>query len=419
MEKLQHLYRKIKVLSNDKMYENEFKLKTIKLIETIENNFYNRIGKLLINNATPNLESSYIKDYLIKPVSDSCNLRCSYCYEDPNYFEASNKKISQQKLVDIIKNILSTNQNVAKFSWHGGEPLLLGIEFYKEVIKLQKKYNINNANIINSIQTNATLLNEEWYEFIIKNDFKLSISFDGVKEVHDLFRYNSKKEGSYDLVVEKIQDLNSNNIPFHLISVVNHEHKNLGRDYYKTIKDLKIKSFDIHPNFKHFNNYTDPIIFSSFIIDVFNEWKMDLELRDFHIYTDFLKAVVTGKQDTCYFNGRCTEIVAIDGNGDFIPCTRPFSKDLFTFGNISNVNLTKILNNENFNLFKDKNTLSFETSNNCKWQEICMNGCPQHRVKNNKADVEGHSVFCNCEVPEKGGYYNIWDYFYHELSNEF
>ena len=417
MEILKKLYTKIKLSKDQKSTMPNLYLKVNDIFERKEVQFVERVGRKIFNLDTATYGNHHIQDHLIKPISDTCNLRCSYCYEDPEFFDPSNKKMKEDDLIKTIKEIFSKNLEISKFSWHGGEPLLLGLDFYRNVVKYQNEFNIYKSEVLNSIQTNAIFLDEEWYEFIKENNFKLSISFDGIKDVHDQYRYDSKRGGTFDIIVQKLNELNAHKIPFHIISVVNNEHKNLGKEYYNNIKRFNIKSFDIHPNFKHIKKFTDIDVFTNFIKEVFEEWKMDTETRNFHLFSDFLNAVVTGSQKSCYFNGRCTEIVAIDGNGDYIPCTRPFSKKDYSFGSLANTTLDQVDKNESFKIFAQKNKISLESVKDCKWESICKNGCPQHRATDGKADIAGHSVFCNCNQPGIGGYYDIWEYFYQELEN--
>lgn len=387
------------------------------IISSTEKSFYKQVSEYLLNVSTKDPNQNLIKDYLIKPISDSCNLRCTYCYESGEHYKGSSTKMSIIALELIIKDILRVNTKTAKFTWHGGEPLMLGIKYFEKIIELQKQHNVNNCEIVNMIQSNGVLLNHEWYEFIGKNRIYLSISLDGVKTIHDTYRFDVKGVGTYETVLEKIKELQQNFISFHIISVINNEYKGLANEYYKTIVDNNILSFDIHPNFKNQSNFIIPKVFSDFVKEVFDLWLIDPIERDCILFTDFLKSIVTGKQETCYFSGRCSEIVAVDGNGDYIPCTRPFDKLKHSFGNVNNINLDEIESNTNFVDFVKSDKSAVLSVNSCKWNQVCNNGCPQHRIKDGLNNIEGHSVFCNCNDTTSGGYFAVWEHISQAIYN--
>ena len=137
------------------------------------------------------------------------------------------------------------------------------------------------------------------------------------------------------------------------------------------------------------------------------------------LFTDFISAFVSGKQSTCYFSGRCSEIAAIDGNGDIIPCTRPFEKNDFTFGNIIDDGLNELTSRKKFLNFLNGDQESINENSNCKWSTLCNNGCPQHRIIDSKSDIKGKSVFCNCDNKDIGGYFSIWEHIYETIQNLF
>ncbi|WP_369764959.1 radical SAM protein [Flavobacterium sp. WC2429] len=416
MKILNNLYQAISANRHKSNYNSNI----VKTIEYIEKEYLNKVHSVLfdLKEQVPEIKSNF-SGFLIKPVSDRCNLGCSYCYESPNSYEASTEKLDVLNLEKIIIQILENSGEFANFYWHGGEPLLAGLEYYKKAVSIQSKLKMDKK-IINAIQTNGVLLNNEWLDFFQENNFKISLSFDGPKEIHDSRRFYKNQKGSYEDVVKVFLQLSERNIPIHVITVAHESLKDNYEAYYNEIKKWNIKTFDIHPNFQNHKNYIDPVIFSEIIISIFNLWNDDHEYRTFVPVKDFIASMVKGQPETCYHAGKCSSILAIDGNGDFLSCTRPFNKKMYTFGNLkTNYNLTTVKSNKNFITFQENDNIAINQTKNCKWGKICNNGCPQHRVKNSKNLVDGNSVFCTCHSNSVGGYYAIWDHFFNYLNNKF
>lgn len=405
---------------NDTVTQSKFRY----LFDSIHSKYLGKFGNIFFNEIeAPQAEkpNSRFKSFLIKPVSDGCNLRCTYCYENGEDYQPSAKKMNYAALEKTVKDILENSYETAVFLWHGGEPMLPGLNYYKKAVALQQQYNIYNSHIINSIQTNATLLNDDWYAFLKEYNFNVSISFDGPKPIHDLHRIKGKNRGgTYDDLVQKFRELHEAEIPFHTIAVINNQHKNGAEDFYNEILKYDIRSFDLHPNFQDVHNHVDANVFADFVIGVYNLWKNDPVQREFNLVNDFLNYVIMGQPEACYFSGRCTEITAIDGNGDFTPCTRPFDKSTAVFGNIHQSNIQSITENINFQNFLRDDMSAVAKVESCKWGKACNNGCPQHRLGNdNKASLSGQSVFCSCNNAGGGGYFKIWEYIFSDLNRIF
>jgi|SRR5690554_16623 len=416
MEILKNLYQAVSTNKNESNSNNNI----VRTIEYIEKEYLNKVHSILFNSKKHTIEAKpNFSGFLIKPISDRCNLGCSYCYESPTSYEASLEKFDVSNLESIINQIFENSGNVANFYWHGGEPLLAGLQFYKTAIDIQLKLK-KDKNIINAVQTNGVLLNNEWLDFFQEHNFKISLSFDGPKEIHDSRRYYKNQKGSYEDVVKVFSQLTERNIPIHIITVAHESLKDKCEAYYDEIKKWNIKTFDIHPNFQNDRNYLDPVIFSDIIISIFDFWNNDQEYRTFVPVKDFIASMITGQPETCYHAGKCSEILAIDGNGDILSCTRPFDKKLYTFGNLkADSDLASVKSNKNFIAFIENDDVAINQISSCKWGKICNNGCPQHRVKNSKNIVEGNSVFCTCHTDSIGGYYTIWDHFYNYLNDRF
>jgi uncharacterized protein len=361
-----------------------------------------------------NISTTKIYSVLIKPVSDACNLQCTYCYEGEGNERTNFPKIEDKTLENIIRDTLSQANGLIKFAWHGGEPLLSGIDTFRKGVEFQKKFNDKGYPILNTVQTNGLLLNEEWVAFLKQNKFQVGLSIDGSKDIHDQQRIGKDQRGSYDQVIEAIKLLKTYNIPFGIISVISNNSEGRAKDFFENFREIGINSYDIHPDFGMNHNLRKPVfpkVFSDFVIDLFEAW-LAYGQSNIHIrfFDDVFQYLSSGSPSTCYFAGSCTNIIAFESNGDAIPCTRPFDREKYTFGNIKDQSLDSILSGDKFLKFKNYDVYGQQKFNDCPWFEMCHNGCPQHRITDGLQNVAGDNFYCNCKNDLEGGYADIFDH---------
>lgn len=187
-----------------------------------------------------------ISTLLIEPVGGKCNLVCSYCYHS-NIRGGELLAMPQKILERIIMEVLKVNEERIKFLWHGGEPMLAGINFYRRVVELQKNYRRSEEQTINNhIQTNATLINEKWARFFKENSFKVSTSIDGPEWLHDRFRRTKLNQGSFQEVIRGIRILREWGMNVGVVTTINYFNVKYPREIYETLIDLGLKGFDLN-----------------------------------------------------------------------------------------------------------------------------------------------------------------------------
>jgi len=359
--------------------------------------------------------TSPISAILIKPVGDACNLRCTYCYEGEDNERIRLPRMSEATLESIIRDTLIQATSEMNFIWHGGEPTLAGIDFLRQGMAFQKRHNSRGVPISNSIQTNGTLLNQGWMEFFREFNFSVGVSLDGPEDVHDYYRVGKQYQGSYKDVVTGIELLKQNDIPFGVITVITDQSKVRARDIFHAFRGLGIKTFDAHPSFgMHLQGDRGPLHpkdYSRFAIELFETWLASGEegIRIL-LFDDIVRAMLGQSIKTCYFAGSCSRIMGFEPNGDATPCTRPFDRVRYTFGNMQKQTLTTILESPKFVTFKDEDLRSQINSHDCPWFHMCHNGCPQHRAKAGRQDVSGANLYCQCQSGIEGGHAVIWDH---------
>ncbi|GAM58084.1 arylsulfatase regulatory protein [Vibrio ishigakensis] len=180
---------------------------------------------------------------LAKPIGAICNIDCSYCYylgkkELLNYSKSDAEVMSGERLEQYIQQYIEA-QNTPEiiFSWHGGEPTLLGVDYFKKVVELQKKYCPQHSNITNDIQTNATLLDDEWCQFFKQNEFVVGVSIDGPEHIHNRYRTNKAGRGTFKQTFRGIQLLKKHRVKFATLTCVNDLVSTSPLEVYRFLRD--------------------------------------------------------------------------------------------------------------------------------------------------------------------------------------
>jgi uncharacterized protein len=178
---------------------------------------------------------------MAKPIGPVCNLNCTYCYyleKNKIYKDTRNFKMSDEVLEAYIKQYIKYSEApTLTFTWQGGEPTLLGIDFFKKVLALQNKWGYNRK-IENSFQTNGTMLNDEWCRLFRDHNFLIGISVDGPREIHDHYRLQKNGSGSFDKVMEGIELLKKHNVEFNTLTVVPRVNSDCPLEIYGFLKDI-------------------------------------------------------------------------------------------------------------------------------------------------------------------------------------
>ncbi len=306
---------------------------------------------------------------MAKPMGPICNLDCTYCFylEKENLYPGSDFKMSEQVLKEFIKQKIEANDTPGvNFAWQGGEPTLLGVEYFEKVVELQKKYS-NGKKIENTFQTNGILLNDKWCEFFNKNNFLIGLSIDGPKDLHDKYRVNKGGKPSFDQVVKGIELLKKHEVEFNTLTVV-HDYnsryplevynflKEIGSGFMQFIPIVERKSVSItedsltlvSPDYKGNAEVTEWSVkseeYGNFLINIFDEWvRKDVGKYFVQIFDIALEAWYGQEPGLCVFRETCGDAMAIEHNGDLYSCDHyvyPENK----LGNIMEEHLSVLVN---------------------------------------------------------------------------
>jgi uncharacterized protein len=321
---------------------------------------------------------------IVEPVGINCNLNCTYCYYNKlNKIQTSRNLMSSHILERLIVKFLDYNKGYAPFIWHGGEPTLAPISFYEKVIKLQNKHKTSSHRIRNMMQSNGTLLNEKWVDFIKENNFAIGLSIDGPKEIHEIHRPNS-----FERIMNSIKLLKEKRVEFGVICVVNSCNVNYPFEIYNFFKNLNISSINIKPCISlNEGKLTDfsvkPMDYANFMISIFNLWFKD-DNPNFKIkqFSNILLTKFGGKSSSCsdkYCD--CMKYLTINEKGDVYSCN-DFAQNYeeLSYGNIQESGFTEMLISENAKLWEKQMFNIASKCKNCEILKACGSGCTKVRL---------------------------------------
>lgn len=344
---------------------------------------------------------------MLKPAGSSCNLDCHYCYYlDKAVQYGGRQAVMSDELLELyIRQYIEANAvDTVTFCWHGGEPLLLGLDFYRRAMTLQRKY-ADGKRIENTLQTNGTLVTEEWCELFARNNFLVGISLDGPEEIHDAFRLTKGGRPTFARVVESIETFRRCGVEFNTLSVVNRLCEGRGAEIYRFFRDtVRSRYMQFLPAVEHVVDrpgFHRPLIVSPdhegarlaewsvtaegygrFLCDVFDEWVVS-DVGNYYVQMfDASLAQWCGVQPgVCSMGETCGDALVVEHNGDVYSCDH-FVYPEYRLGNIRETPLAEIYRSarrREFGLAK-RNSLPRECLR-CAYYFACRGECPKHRFE--------------------------------------
>lgn len=344
---------------------------------------------------------------MLKPAGSACNLDCSYCYylDKAVQYGGRESLMSVELLEEYVRQYIEANEvDKVTFCWHGGEPTLIGLDYYRKAIAFQRKY-AGGKKIENTIQTNGTLINEEWCNFFAANGFLVGVSLDGPKDIHDAFRHTRRMKPTFDRVMETIRMFRRSGVEFNTLSVVNRLCEGRGAEIYRFFRDtVGSRYMQFLPAVEHTVTREDfhrPLIVSPetpgaelapwsvsaegygrFLCDIFDQWV----LRDVGgCYVQMFDATLAlwcGLQPgVCTMGETCGDALVVEHNGDVYSCDH-FVYPQYLLGNIRETPLKELYASEKrirFGLAK-RNALPSGCLR-CKYFSVCHGECPKHRFE--------------------------------------
>lgn len=343
----------------------------------------------------------------VKPAGADCNLSCSYCYylgKAALYDQKKQLRMSDEILRRYILGLIEacTDQDIF-FSWHGGEPTLAGIDFFKKALELQQKYCPAGRRIINGMQTNATLINEDWCKFLSESGFYVGVSIDGPAGMHDKYRLYKNGNGSFQKTFSGYNLLKKYNVKTELLVVVNASNVNYPLEVYRFLRDLESEYITFLPLVQRDPGSSSgvsptsvsPSAFGSFLIKIFEEWKAkDIGRIKVQIIEEVARTAFNQEHTLCIFKKSCGGVPVIEHNGDFYSCDH-FVDPEHLVGNIIQTSLAELLDSKKQKRFgNDKLKTLPEYCLNCDVRDMCHGECPKNRFIKTPEGQPGLNYLC-------------------------
>ncbi len=325
---------------------------------------------------------------LIKPASADCNLRCEYCfYIDHLEKIKDNPRMSDDVLKKMIAGYMETNQNNNyAFGWQGGESMIMGLKFFQKAVELQKLYAPPGAVISNGLQTNGTLINDDFAHFFGEYKFLIGVSLDGPAYIHDYYRKTIGKKSSHHLVMHGIEYLRQNKVEFNILILVNNENVKKAKEIYHYLREqgffyhqyIPCVEFDENDNPKTFS--ITGVEWGDFLCDLFDQWiKEDIYEISIRLFDSILEYLVFGRYNVCYMNNNCCQYFVIEYDGSVYPCDFFVREDLL-LGNILHDKWEDLLKSPIYRKFGQEKANWHKSCNSCPFINLCHGDCQKFRI---------------------------------------
>jgi uncharacterized protein len=352
---------------------------------------------------------------MAKPTGSACNLNCDYCFflKKEKLYPVSNFRMSDEVHEAYIRQLFEAHQvPQVTVAWQGGEPTLMGIDFFRRSVELQKKYAKPGTQIENTFQTNGILLNDEWCQFFHENNFLVGLSMDGPKELHDYYRKDKGGHGTFDRVVRAARLLQKHKAEFNILCTVNSKNADYPLKVYRFFRDeLGVNYIQFIPiverinengetGFQEGNRVTDrsvrPDQFGRFLINIFDEWvKRDVGQTFVLNFDGALAGWLNMAGTVCIFGSTCGQGTALEHNGDLYSCDH-FVEPNYYLGNILKTPMIELVASDKQRKFGcDKRDMLPRYCRQCEVLHICNGECPKNRLIETPDGEAGLNYLCD------------------------
>jgi len=345
-------------------------------------------------------EASSVRAFhvMVKPRGPVCNLNCSYCYylSKERLYPGSDFRMQDEVLESFTRQYIEA-QRVPEvtFGWQGGEPLLMGIDFFQRAVELQARYRRPGMRLINSIQTNGVLLDDAWCQFFHRHEFLVGLSLDGPREVHDAYRRDKGGAPTFDRVMRGLALLQKHQVEFNILTTVHAANAGRPLEVYRFFRDevgtqfiqfIPIVQRQNETGFQEGTEVTDRSVtgrqYGDFLIAVFDEWvRHDVGRVFVQIFDVALAAWMGQRPGLCVFEETCGLGLAMEHNGDLYACDH-FVEPRYRLGNIQETPLAELVASEKQRQFGlSKRDDLPRVCRACEVRFICNGACPKNRVR--------------------------------------
>jgi len=325
---------------------------------------------------------------MAKPVCGTCNLDCRYCYYTMKPHElypgVDRFMMTDEVLESYTRQFLEAMPVQCDIGWQGGEPTMAGLDFFKRAIACQKKYAKPTQTISNALQTNGTLLDDEWCEFLAENKFLVGLSLDGPAQWHDSFRKDHAGKPTFHRAWAGLEKLRQHNVEFNILVTLNSANAPHVGDIYRYFTNRGINYLQFIPILER-NEDGTPTDFSctgeqfgKFMLEVFELWaKRDIGKVSERFIDNVLHQIIYGKASMCCYAERCANAHVLEFNGDLYACDH-FVYKQWRLGNIMETPLIELVQGEKIEQFAQLKSPLPKACRDCEYMHFCQGGCPKH-----------------------------------------
>lgn len=367
---------------------------------------------------------------LAKPSGSTCNIDCTYCFflSKEALYPNEKNRMSEATLDLYIRQLLESHRTPeVTVAWQGGEPTLMKVPFFRRSVELVEKYRRPGQFVQHTFQTNGILLDDEWCSFFKEHNFLVGLSVDGPRELHDQYRLDRTKRGTFDRVMDGWKHLRRRGVDFNILCTVNAANQNYGREVYRFFRDeMEAKWIQFIPIVERATAETINIAnegwseqpgrkrllytqsgnlvtkrsvggkqYGRFLIDIFEEWvRHDVGAVFVQMFDVTLEAYF-GRHLLCIHAPTCGYGPALEYNGDVYSCDH-FVEPRYKLGNIHETPLVKLVASAEQRRFgDDKRDLLTAQCRNCDVRPLCNGGCPKDRFVLSRDGDPGHNYLCD------------------------
>lgn len=345
---------------------------------------------------------------MAKPTGALCNLDCAYCFflKKEKLYPGSRFHMSDEVMESYVRQVMQSQQPL--ISWQGGEPTLMGLDFFRRAIEVEKKYAMPGMAIENTLQTNGILLDDEWCEFLREKRFLVGLSLDGPRELHDAYRRDKAGNAVFDKVVRAVRLMQKHHVEFNILCTVNAVNSEHPLEVYRFLRDeLGVRYIQFIPIVERDNESGDQAgtkitdrsvsadAYGRFLITIFDEWvKKDVGTVFVPFFDAVLASYVYGTSSVCVLRPTCGDALVLEHNGDLYSCDH-FVEPKHLLGNITKTSVAELVSSEKQRAFGQAKTETLpRLCRECKWLFTCHGECPKNRVLTTPDGEPGLNWLC-------------------------
>ena len=346
---------------------------------------------------------------LIKPASSACNMACQYCfYRDvsdhrEHHFEGM---LTLESMEKTIAAAMEFAEGSCTFGFQGGEPTLRGLDFYRQVIQIQKKLCKPGVRILNTIQTNGLCIDEEWAKFLADNHFLVGLSVDGPPKFHDLNRIDRHGSGTAERVLNTARLFDKYHVEYNILCVVTGKNaQNIG-DIYRFYKKNNFEYLQFIPCLEPMDQvrgkesyHLSVDDYGEFLIHIFDLWFEDLKKGHYtsirHI-DNWIGILLGQRPEACSMNGRCSIQFVVEGDGSVYPCDF-YVTDEWKMGNVNSDTFAQMLRGPKAQSFIAASIPLPDECRSCPILQLCRNGCRRDRLMKEQGHL-GKTYYCKAHL---------------------